>query len=235
VLSAFVNFQVEWPTTILKGMIWFRATFNFNFLSLPGVSCLWANISFRSKLITYTLGPLGITLLVAIPVIFSYFRRPGQTKADKEDETPANENEKEKRYQTTLDRFWSSITLMAFLLYPLVSLITLEPFNCQPAGLGLLTADYREDCPKQNSFEIAYASFFLAIYPIGIPIANILMLRWLRVHEIARNKVVSNMIASTICNHNMPVTSQHDVAYANSYFLTSFNSAEYLREDVFVC
>jgi hypothetical protein len=78
---------------------------------------------------------------------------------------------------------------MAFLLYPLVSLITLEPFNCQPTGLGLLTADYREVCPNRRSFEVFYAAIFLVLYPIGIPIANIVMLRWLRVHEIARNKV----------------------------------------------
>jgi hypothetical protein len=172
-------------------MVWFRATFNFNFLSLPGVSCLWANISFRSKLLTYTLGPLGVAVLVAIPVVLSYIRKPEQTSVGStvNEGNKGSTKKREERYQLTVDRFWSSITLMAFLLYPLVSLSTLEPFNCQPSGLGLLTADYREECPKRDSFEIVYASIFLVLYPVGIPIANILMLRWLRVHKIARNKV----------------------------------------------
>ena len=87
---------------------------------------------------------------------------------------------------------------MAFMLYPLLSLITLEPFNCQPVGLGLLAADYRTSCPEQSSLERVWGSIFIILYPIGIPLASILVLRSMGVHRLAKEKIDAALAAAMI-------------------------------------
>ena len=56
-----------------------------------------------------------------------------------------------------------------FFIYPLVSLATLQAFDCRPRGLNLLAVDFREECPQPGSFYVVWSAAFVIIYPLGIP------------------------------------------------------------------
>ena len=196
VTSSFLSFQVEWPSTFLKAMMWLKATINFSLLSLPGLSCLWKTITYRKKLLIYTLSPLLLIALLAVPVIIALTRVWQSQRRDSDQKQKATSNKK--RLDATLDRFWNGVMFIAFMLYPQLSLVTLEPFNCQPEGLGLLAADYRSPCPKPSSFERLWATFFIIVYPIGIPLASILVLRSMGVHRLAKEKINTALAAAMI-------------------------------------
>jgi hypothetical protein len=196
VMSSFLTFQVKWPDTLLNAMMWLKATINFGVLSLPGVSCLWKSISYRRKLQVYTLAPLILLALLALPVGIAFI----SVKQSKQD-TAMNKKRaisRKKRFGAALDRFWNGVMFTAFMLYPMLSLITLEPFNCQPVGLGLLAADYREQCPEPASLERIWAAVFILVYPVGIPVASILVLRGMGVHRLAKEKIDAALTAAMI-------------------------------------
>ena len=183
VLGSFVVLHVKWPQLMVSMMVWFKGTFNFAILELPGVSCLWAGISFKAKLLVYTLLPISVGILLYLPLVVVKFRVL-MWKLD-----PCNR---------TSDLFWNNILFLAFLVYPITSLVTLQSFNCEPLGLGLLAADYRERCPDSNSFLRIYSIPFIIVYPIGIPVVMYLVLRNLRVQEIASRKVSGGIISAMI-------------------------------------
>jgi hypothetical protein len=194
VTSSFMSFQVKWPGTFLDALMWLKATINFSVLSLPGVSCLWKTISYRRKLLVYTLAPLFFIFLLAVPVGIALVR----VWSTRKNAPKSKVISRRRRCSATLDRFWNGVMFIAFMLYPLLSLITLEPFNCQPAGLGLLAADYREPCPDATSLERIWGAFFILLYPVGIPVASILVLRSMGVHRLAKEKIDAALTAAMI-------------------------------------
>jgi hypothetical protein len=194
ITSSFLSFQVNWPATLVSAMMWLKATINLSVLSLPGISCLWRTISFRRKLVVYTISPLVLIVLLALPSGFAYFRI-WCTHAGGDF---CHIDSQQRRYVATLDRFWNAVMFIAFMMYPLVCLVTLEPFNCQPNGLGLLSTDRRESCPEALSFDRIWASIFLMLYPFGVPIASILVLRSMGVHRLAAEKIDAAIITAMI-------------------------------------
>ena len=194
ITSSFLSFQVHWPSTFLSAMMWLKATINFSVLSLPGISCLWRTIPYRRKLLVYTLSPLVLIALLALPCVFAYFR----IQIAQADVDPRRIDSRQRRYVATLDRFWNAVMFIAFMMYPLLCLVTLEPFDCQPSGLGLLGTDRREKCPDPLSFERVWASIFLFLYPFGVPIASILVLRSMGVHKLAAEKIEAAVISAMI-------------------------------------
>jgi hypothetical protein len=107
VISSFLGFQVTWPSSIVHLMLWCKVTFNFSILSLPGVSCLWKELGYNSKLMTYTLVPLVLGIMLFMPVllisILQYFKK--------------NLSEEKKKTRVIIeDRFWNAIMFMSFLV-----------------------------------------------------------------------------------------------------------------------
>jgi hypothetical protein len=194
VTSSFISFQVQWPPTLLSALTWLKATVNFSVLALPGVSCIWRTISYRQKLLTYTISPLVFVALLGLPSLVGMTRnriwtiKPGGSEY----------STYKQRLDETLDRFWNGVMFSAFMLYPMLSLVVMEPFNCMPSGLGLLNADYREPCPLLLSFERLWTCVFILLYPVGIPIGSILVLRSMGVHDIARKKIEAATISAMI-------------------------------------
>ncbi len=194
VTSSFISFQVQWPPTLLSALTWLKATVNFSVLALPGVSCMWRTISYRQKLLTYTISPLVFVALLGLPSLVGMARNRLCTI----DRGGIEYGTHKKRLDESLDRFWNGVMFSAFMLYPMLSLVVMEPFNCMPSGLGLLNADYREPCPVILSFERLWACVFTLLYPVGIPIGSILVLRSMGVHEIARKKIEAATISAMI-------------------------------------
>ena len=185
VTSSFISFHVKWPPALLSALTWLKATINFSVLALPGVSCMWRTILYRQKLLTYTVFPLVFVALLGLPSLVGM----AINWIKGMDPEGIRHLRRKKRLDETLDRFWNGVMFFAFMLYPMLSLIVMEPFNCMPTGLGLLNADYREPCPELLSFEKLWACVFIVLYPIGIPIGSILVLRSMGVHDIARKKI----------------------------------------------
>jgi hypothetical protein len=106
VMSSFLGLNVAWPSSILSAMMWCKVTFNFSLLSLPGISCLWRNMDYDSKLMSYTLIPLGLAVMLFSPVLLISFLK--HNKQSSMDEL--------KVFSLIQDRFWQAIMFMLFLV-----------------------------------------------------------------------------------------------------------------------
>ncbi len=102
-------------------------------------------------------------------------------------------------------------------LYPQLSNIALEPFNCQPEGLGLLAAgfiiylpffldktllilqiDVRMPCPSMFSFTRIWAIACIIVFAVGIPIFSIMVMKHMGVDQLATQKVVLFFISNKL-------------------------------------
>jgi hypothetical protein len=99
VISTFVGFQVPWPSSLSSAMMWCKVTFNFRILSLPGVSCLWKGMEHNTKLMIYTLVPLGLGFMLWMPVLVTFVKKPSSNQES-----------------LIQDRFWNAIMLLCFLV-----------------------------------------------------------------------------------------------------------------------
>ena len=147
----------------------------------------------------YTLVPLGLglTLFMPVPVAFLKYKL-----------SPASDQARIKeQYEATLDRFWKGVVVSAFMLYPILSQITLESYNCQPEILGLLAADPSEPCPSFFSFLGLYSLVFAIIYPVGIPILSLLVMIKMGVPKMAEKKVNAGLVSAMIAIYVKRTTS----------------------------
>jgi hypothetical protein len=114
VMSSFLGLHVAWPSSIVGAMMWCKVTFNFNLLSLPGISCLWKSIDYNSKLIVYTLTPLCLGTMLLGP--FLLIKMLKRKKTNPEELGPFME-----KYSTIADRFWNAVMLICFLVISIFS------------------------------------------------------------------------------------------------------------------
>ena len=138
VVSSFLTFNVNWPELLRSCMLWIKGTLFLDVLQLPGLSCLWIGINFKKRLLTYTLGPLVVSAFLVMPCMFGWLAGYRERK-------PA-------QWEAAADAAWKNIMFWVFLVYPVVSLTTLQAFDCQPSGLGLLAADRNFQCPSNSDF-----------------------------------------------------------------------------------
>ncbi len=104
VMSSFMDFHVPWPAVLLNAMLWCKATFNFNVLAMPGVSCLWKGLHYNDKLVTYAIVPLGITLMLFLPLTAIFILKKFQVQVDQQ------------IIVIIKDRCWNAVMLLCFLV-----------------------------------------------------------------------------------------------------------------------
>jgi hypothetical protein len=105
ITSSFLGLHVAWPSSILTAMLWCKATFNFSMLSLPGISCLWRNMVYDIKLMSYTLIPLGLAVMLYGPVLLlDILQRCKQISKN------------DAQFSLIQDRFWQAIMFMLFMV-----------------------------------------------------------------------------------------------------------------------
>jgi hypothetical protein len=192
VLASFVTFNVTWPSLLLNAMSWIKGTLFLDVVQLPGLSCLWAGVNFQNRLITYTLGPLFVIFAFLIPVVCAWaagFRRKAGI------------------WEAVADASWKNIMFWVFLVYPIVSLTTLQAFNCEPAGLERLTADFNEFCPTNDSLLRIWSFVFIIVYPIGIPLMCFVSMVMMGVHLVARDKIEFNVLSAIVAKYIQRTTS----------------------------
>jgi hypothetical protein len=189
VLSSFITFNVTWPSLLLNIMVWLKGTLFLDIVALPGLACLWRGVSFQSRLMTYTLGPLAVIALFLVPVLVHTlvvkFLFPSY----------------ERRTEKVVTAVWKNVMFWLFLIYPVVSLSTLEAFNCQPVGLGKLAADFNEPCPGQTHFLTIWSYIFIAVYPVGIPLFCYLSMLKMGVHLVARDIKFSMLLKALVVKY----------------------------------
>jgi hypothetical protein len=156
VFASFVTFNASWPYLLISAMEWIKVTLFLDVLQLPGVSCLWSGVSFKSRLLTYTAGPLVLIAALLLPSVCAHV-------------LGFNTVEKLERWKRLMDSTWRNIMFLLFFIYPVVSLSTLQVFDCRPRGLNLLATDFSEPCPQSTSFLVVWSAIFIAAYPLGIP------------------------------------------------------------------
>jgi hypothetical protein len=104
VMSSFMDFYVPWPAVLMNAMLWFKATLNFNVLSMPGVSCLWKGLHYNDKLVSYTAVPLGLIFMLFIPLLAIFILKKCQVQMDKD------------MIATVQDRCWNAVMFLCFLV-----------------------------------------------------------------------------------------------------------------------
>ena len=80
----------------------------------------------------------------------------------------------------------------------IVSLSTMQAFNCQPLGLNLLAADFNEPCPVQTHFMRIWSYIFIAVYPVGIPLFCYLSMMKMGVHLVAQDIKFTLLLKSLV-------------------------------------
>ena len=181
ILASFVTFNVKWPSLLMHAMTWIKGTLFLDILQLPNLACLWNNVNFQQRLLTYTLGPLVLIFFFFVPVLCAFFL----------DCKRGEQNSFGEHRKSLLDSAWRNILFLLFLVYPIVSLTTFQAFDCQPVGLGRLAADVSVLCPEGGHFLRVWSALFIFIYPLGVPLFCLMVMMKMGVHLAAQDRVDS--------------------------------------------
>jgi hypothetical protein len=193
VVASFLTFHVQWPSLLLSAMSWIKGTLFLDVVQLPGLSCLWAGVNFQQRLFTYTLGPIAVVATFLVPVAFAWAAGFRRTKAQ--------------NWGAVSDAAWRNVMFWIFLVYPVVSLTTLQAFDCQPAGLSRLAADFSQPCPSNDSILRIWSFVFILVYPIGIPLFCYVSMVGMGVHLVARDKIEFNILSAIVAKYSQMTTS----------------------------
>ena len=201
VLTAFTSsFSVHWPlkvSNLFQNAVFFR----FDLISLPGPSCIAAKANYAQKLITYTLFPVVVIVVLFITPALSYL-----LMFLRKDHASKIKNEK------VWNQFWYSLMFFLFLVYPTVSMASFRSFDCDDVGLSylLLRADYNEECPYSlqgqsvfgtKNFIFWWSFVCLFVYPLGIPFFFLAVMWYYKVPALAQAKLNAAKIHALISNY----------------------------------
>jgi hypothetical protein len=193
VMSSFLTFSVKWPDLLRNSMLWVKGTLFLDVLQLPGLACLWTGISFKQRILTYTLGPLVVSLCLVMPCIFGWLA--------------GYRTSRPQQWEAASDAAWKNIMYWVFLVYPVVSLTTLQAFDCQPQGLGLLAVDRTLKCPSGGDFLVGWSIAFIFVYPLGIPLFCWISMLGMGVHLLAQDKIDANILRNVVAKYMEVTTS----------------------------
>lgn len=171
-IATILPFQggIRWPSAFADFISIF-SFLNFDFMPWQSIGCV-ASINYYQKAIIVGCTPIAILLLL---LAFFYLPLWIHNTVDTLQEQLAKQQR-----QNHLNRKFVKLTLFTvFLLYPFVSKTVLGVFNCiEVDGTSYLLADLSLICfdDNWNSYAVA-CGFFVAMYPFGIPISYLLLLR----------------------------------------------------------
>ena len=221
VLASFLTFHVTWPALLLSAMAWLKGTLFLDVIQLPGLSCLWVGVNFQQRLFTYTLGPLVVVTAFLMPALCALILNYRNS----------NDPQKAAIWDSVIDALWKNVMFWLFLVYPIVSLTTLQAFDCEPAGLGRLAADFNEPCPSIDSLLDIWSFAFFLVYPIGIPLFCLAAMLSMGVHLVARDKIESSILSAVVAKYINLTTDIESRRIAGLFRLAS-NDNENLKEDM---
>ena len=87
ILGSFGMFAIEWPVAFTSAIKWVKGILSLHFLELPFLSCLWNGVDFQTYLYLYTLAPLVLIAMLALPLVAARYRGLHLTALDRNRET----------------------------------------------------------------------------------------------------------------------------------------------------
>ena len=105
----------------------------------------------------------------------------------------------------TINTCWSNVLGWFFLVFPSMTLASMEAFSCQRIGnLQYLSADLEELCPSSSDGVFWFSVFMTAVWVVGTPISVLWTMRHHgvpgMVDKKTRQAVVSQMIDRYVAN-----------------------------------
>ena len=207
-------FKVNWPASIQSLIIFSKDVFQTDIIRLPSVSCLWQGITFFRKLQLYTLTPLVLLGLLIMPVVTGWIHRLHRSV------------DQVHRWHATLNKAWSNVMFVLFIIYPAVSLGTVLAINCD-TQLGLLRDDYRVTCPPIDSFLTLYSFCFFVLYPFGIPIFMISSCLYMDIRSIVKEKLEKESFRAMVTLFIQSTTSVESQLFARLVGMTGDDEAKF--------
>ena len=149
-----VAFQVQWPPWF-HGLLKFLKLFSFDLLGFIDVGCVTTYTYYTKVAFAATLPPI---LLGSVVVVY-YLR---------------------KNVDGIFNRCVKMALTVIFLIYPFISQTVFQGFSCRQldSGEDWLDVDFQVDC-NSTKYLLQFWSFGLIgvwVYPIGIPLATMLLL-----------------------------------------------------------
>ena len=130
-------FCAEWPPELLELIIYIKGLAKLDLMSMDGLACLGNEVTFESKVVTYTAIPPIIAFMIWVPLLTARVRG-----------YHAQEHDENHRDVTVTDRFWTNLMFMLFLL-------------CEFAGVSMCACFLCTDCDpheQQSSARTSHAA-----------------------------------------------------------------------------
>jgi hypothetical protein len=161
------NLEITWPPSFKSFILYFDVT-NFNFIltNIASIDCI-AEVSYFRKYLAVVLFPIIIVLIVVMLIFI-----PMRAKVC--------------CYKSLYTRvrhemnFWKLFLYFLFVIYPGVSTIVLNHYNCKSiADHGsYILSDLRVPCYEGDWPTFSYLGIlFIIIYPVGVPLFFFILLR----------------------------------------------------------
>jgi hypothetical protein len=150
----------------------------FDISALFPIGCAYSTYTFVDKLILWTLLPFGVTLIIVIMAVaeYKYKTRSHALRANDEEDT----------FTKVKDKYLFYFFFLTYLILPSVTTSLFRMYICtniDPNHEDLdeydyyLDADVRIPCKTENWYRgVIYASIFIVVYPIGIPMMYLYLL-----------------------------------------------------------
>ena len=154
--------------------------FSLDLFNFPSVACVMRGLSYTGKHQIFTLVPILIVMLLAVPsAAMAILTRMGRLRPEPQ------------VVQDTISSFFFFTLSFLFLIYPTVSATVLNTFNC--ANLEehgrWLKVDMRERCPlDQRGPQYIWSIVMIFVFPIGEPFVFAVILWYYRVQKLSHQK-----------------------------------------------
>ena len=185
VVTGFISFKVPLPDLLASTILYLfmiGKIFTLDIFELPGMGCL-VGMAWSQRLVVRTLMPLAIMILMTVPVGVAQLHlrsieTQGSTEANEatvSDESRRELQRKRLKAKENLEQasnsFWSHCLSWLFLVFPSMTLASMEAFSCQRIGNELyLSADLVEHCPTSSDGVYWFSVFMTAVWVVGTPI-----------------------------------------------------------------
>jgi hypothetical protein len=166
--GGFMKLDLQWPVGLAAFMS-FTQIFKFDIVSFPGLDCMAKDPPFENRLYLYSLGPLLILFVMAIPTIVQFKYHPG-------------------RFIEYRNCFIDWSILLVILIYPPISETVFGALNCRDLAEDgrWLVSDFRVSCGESGvPFAFAYPAL---LWPLGLPLCLLLTMVWFGVPKIVKLK-----------------------------------------------
>jgi hypothetical protein len=181
---------VKFPYLFSKLTIIISALY-FDISALFPIGCAYSTYTYQKKMILWTLLPFVVTLIIAIMAVAEY-------KYKTRNNSLRTHDDEEDLFTKVKDKYLFYFFFLTYLILPSVTTCLFRMYICtniDPNNEDLdeydyfLDADVRIPCQTENWYKgVIYASIFIIVYPIGIPMMYLYVLSTCKEELLNRQK-----------------------------------------------